>query len=77
MTDLQLAILLRQLGARLSTELGKVEAQLPDSLSELRSNKFLGLASSEPVKCFPVLDGLWSIEVDLSTSADNLERPNA
>lgn len=74
MTDLQLAILLRQYHTRLLSELNKLEQELPDSLKiEQQVRNFISGSVSTRVEC-PVLADLYEWSTELEKAIEFLEK---
>lgn len=75
MTDLQLAILLRQYHARLVLALARIEEQLPDSLAvEHQVKNFLMPNGINTYTEYPILAELREIVGGLEQSAEKLEQ---
>lgn len=75
MTDLQLALLLRQYHARLVGELAKLEERLPDDMKRERQVKnWLNPSKISAYAEYPALSGLEAWANDLETAAELLEQ---
>ena len=73
MSDLQLAILLRQFSSRLANLIGVAQVDLPEECVKKKKNALFPRVEDS---YYPVMDDLWSFQHELDSFADRLEQSN-